>query len=243
MTEHADSAPRMPALVSLREGLVDAARREPQGVRARRGWQLTTALAVLCALAATAVVLATGREDGVGPGVTANANDLIAPQTAPGFVSGGPHYETLEQLAANSAMVVTGTVTGVRSGGEIVDIDPEYPTRFVHAVVRVDQVLKGSVQRPTVTVRTVESAYAAVPGASSGPDLEWRRPGERIVAFLAPSPDGGPLAVPTSYSQSFYRLDDGDVVPLAAKPGAGDAAQGHAMPLPEFAAAVRAAGQ
>ena len=241
MTDHADRTSRIPALIELREGFVDAARRGAGVERQRHDRQLAGALAVMCLLVVTAVLIATDGEDGNSQALRAEANELIEPQTAPGFVSGGPEYETLGQLTTNSSRVVAGTVQAVRSGGEIVDIDPEYPTRFIHAVVKVDEVLKGSTGPSTVTVRTVESAYAAVPGASGEPDLEWRRPGERIVAFLAPSPDGGALAVPTSYSQSFYRLKGADVEPLAAS--GGNAADRHAMPLSDFAAAVRAASR
>ena len=43
------------------------------------------------------------------------------------------------------------------------DIDPEYPTRFLHTVIRVEDELKGSVGAQ-VTVSTIEAAYAQAPG-------------------------------------------------------------------------------
>ena len=235
MTEHADGPSGLPALAALREGLLEAAARDQRELtRNRHVRPLAGALAMLALLAAVAAVLAT-RDDGTGPGVTDAANELIARQPTPNLAASGPEYATLGQLVANSELIVAGTVAEVRSGGEIVDIDPEYPTRFVDAVVTVEQILKGADQRRTVTIRTLESAYAKVPGGSETPDLEWRRPGERIVAFLASSPEGGRLLVPTSYSQSFYRLRGSDVVPLAAKAGS-------AVPLSDLVAAVRAAG-
>lgn len=234
MTERTDSV-SLPALVALREGLIGAARRDSGSTQRRRGWLAPTALAAICLLVAVALVAIPQDDDGVAPGVSAAADELVAPQSGSGLSLDGESHLTLAGLVDKSELVVAGTVERVRVGAEIVDIDPQYPTRIMHALVKVDRVLKGPAGRSAVTVATIDSAYASVPGAPAGATLEWRRPGERIVAFLAPAP-GGRLFVPTSYSQSFYRLEGDSVVPLARQNG-GTAG----LPLTAFAAAVRAA--
>jgi hypothetical protein len=238
MTEHVDKTARIPALDALRDGFLEVANSEAARSSRYRTRRLAAGLAALSLLVALAVVAVTGGERTEAPPATADANELIHPQAASGFVSGGPEYRTLDELVANSHLVVTGTVKEVRSGGEVVDIDPQYPTRFLNAVVAVDEVMKGSAPSTELTVRTIESAYAPAPGGPREPDVEWRTPGERIVAFLAPSPNGGPLLVPTSYTQSFYRLKGADVMPLAPTTGSIDA-----MPLSQFRQAVRAAAE
>ena len=176
-------------------------------------------------------------DDGVSPRASAAAGRLVAPQSGPGLTLDDESELSFDGLVDKSELVLTGTVKRVRTGAEIVDIDPKYPTRMLHAVVDVERVLKGPAGSREVKVATIESAYAPIPGARPEANLEWRRPGERIVAFLeaAPAGPGRPL-VPTSYSQSFYRLEGDRVVPLAAQ-----AAGAASMHLSDFEAARAAA--
>ena len=238
MKEHVDDLAGLPALGALREGLQEVASRDARSRRRRQTRHVAAGLAGLALIVGAAAVMATRSDDTQSTVPSSQAaQDLIEPQTAAGFVSGGPEYETLDQLVASSELVVAGTVKEVRSGGEIVDIDPQYPTRFLHTVIAVDEVMKGSTQRGEVTVRTIETAYAPTPGDPSGIDMEWRKAGTRIVAFLAASPSGGSLLVPTSPSQSFYRLRGANVAPLGARPE--DAT--HSIPVSQLRQAVRAA--
>jgi hypothetical protein len=239
MTDHTPESARIPALDTLRDGFVEVARGEARRSARRRTRQLAAGLAAVALLATVAAVVATDEPD--GSAVAEMADELIELQHGVGLVPHGPQYRTLDGLVADSQLVVAGTVWEVRPGGEVVDIDPEYPTRFVDAVIQVDEVLKGAPTRDRVTVRTLESAYAPAPGGSGGPDLEWRKRGERVVAFLASSPDGGPALVPTSYSQSLYRLKRDNVVPLAGQ--GPERRPVPSMPLELLRAAVQAASE
>ena len=237
MTPATDSPSDLPALAVLRQGLVDAARSDSRRSERPRTWVAAAAVGALCVLVATTAVAVLFGDDGPAPGGKAAANQLVTPASGPGLVFDGDDHLTFEQLVDRSELVVAATVLEVRPADEIVDIDPEYPTRVVHAVLEVDDVLKGPRARSEATVATIETAYAPVPGAPPHSSLEWRRRGEQIVAFLTPAPPGfGELYVPTSYSQSFYRLVGNRVLPLTG----GDA---RGMRAGDFEAAVRAAAE
>lgn len=238
MTRQVKDGSELGALRELRGRLMSAAAAERSQPHHSRG-KVIAGLATTAVLI-VAVALGTGAGEDVPPVPKADSHEvhhLIEPRTSGAFASGGPEFASIDALVDNSPVIVAGTVAEVRSGGEIVDIDEEYPTTFVHAVVKVDSVMKGSVG-DAVTVRTPELAYAPAP---NGPDLEWREAGQRVVAFLAPSPNGDRLLVPTSYGQSFYRVENEAVVPLTSVTPGQDAEGVPSVPLPEFEQAVRSA--
>jgi hypothetical protein len=258
VTKSVETSDVIPALGKLREEFVRVAEAESRSASPPRTRPLATGLAALCALVAIAVLA--NRDDearvpsvndpAATPGETA-ASQATAPQVGPngapdvahgGFAAYEPQYQTVDALAQASTLVITGTVTDVRSGGEVVDIDPEYPTRFLDTLVRVDEVLRGSAGSGDVTVKSIELAYANPPGSPAGtPDREWRKPGERVVAFLTNS-GSGPLFVPTSYAYSFYRLKGEDIEALSRGPGS-LSDRIASMSLLELRRAVQAAGK
>lgn len=98
------------------------------------------------------------------------------------FSGHGTSYSSLPQLIRKSALIVTGTVKDTRVG-KVFDDDPtgQYPTKLVHTVARVDEILKGSPPSAEITVITDELAFAA-------PNLDdWRRAGTTVLLFLTPS--------------------------------------------------------
>lgn len=235
MKRAGDDPPPIPALDALREDFLQVARAGVPASASRRVRLVGAGLAGLVLAVAVAAVVASRPGSGSvsqDPGL----DRLIAPRTSPAFVSTGPEYETLDALVRASELVVAGTVKEVRPGGEVVDIDPEYPTRFLHTVIRVEDELKGSVGAE-VTVSTIEAAYAQAPG---GPDMEWRERGQRVLLFLMPSPEGDRLRVPTSYGQSVYRVEGGSVAPLGAPARDGRSGPVGAVPLSRLREAVDA---
>lgn len=137
---------------------------------------------------------------------------VITPTPNPqsGFAVSGPQFESIQELTANSDLVVLGSVQEVQSGEVLETEDPENPTRRVNTVVQVETVLKGEYSQELITVATLELAYASPP---EGPVPDWRRAGTRVVAFMAESKegaqgnDGEPLFFPVSYSQAFYIIE------------------------------------
>lgn len=112
--------------------------------------------------------------------------------------------------------------------------DPEYPTRELTTVVRVDDVLKGSVRAQLVAVETLELAFG-------GPALpDWRKPGTRVLLFLSPSrePETGEVYIPanTNYSQTAYVIKGQDITAAVDDPLSERIA---ALSLPEVRQAVR----
>lgn len=137
---------------------------------------------------------------------------VITPTPNPqsGFAVSGPQFESIQDLTANSDLVVLGSVQEVQSGEVLETEDPENPTRRVNTVVQVETVLKGEYSQALITVATLELAYAS---PSEGPVPDWRRAGTRVVAFMAESKegaqgnDGEPLFFPVSYPQAFYIIE------------------------------------
>lgn len=119
-------------------------------------------------------------------------------------------FDSLEELAAESDLIVVGTVNDVQTGEELPSEGPATPTRRLNTLLDVETVLKDSAPREGLTVATLELAYAS-PQPRSGSD--WRQPGTRVVAFLSASSEGAtgnagePLFFPTSYPQSFYVVE------------------------------------
>lgn len=145
---------------------------------------------------------------GIGWLVGVVTTPTVIPQ--PGFAASGPLFESIQELAANSDLIVLGTVEEVQPGEVLEAEDPQYPTRRLNTVVQVDTVLKGEYSEETLTVATLELAYAS-PQPGSGSD--WRQAGTRVVAFIAESSEGAtgnngePLFFPVSYPQSFYIIE------------------------------------
>jgi hypothetical protein len=155
---------------------------------------------------AVAGVVLTGGSD-----QNTDTNQATTPPPPPrGIETSGPTFGSLDELVANSDLILVGTVQEVRLGpvhedleptdpafrlreGEVVDDPPggdEYPTRDLNTVVAVEDVLKGSSPTATVTVATLENAY----GGGVNP-TDWRQPGVRVVAFLSRDPEGRPLYI------------------------------------------------
>lgn len=153
-------------------------------------------------------------------------------------------FDSLAQMVATSELVATGTVTEVLPGRVIEPetmspeesyIDPignegtmpvtipeeevvesgAYPTRFPQTMVRIDSVLKGGAPaKDVIPVETLELAY-------SRPNLEWRKPGKRVVLFAMRGRSPGvskPLYFPVNQSQSVYVLRDSDLVATVSDP-------------------------
>lgn len=142
-------------------------------------------------------------------------------------------FESFDQMVATSDLVVTGTVTEVRSGpvtrithdgttaypegtnavgaqNEVTKTPSEdlvEEVRDLNAVVKIDKVLKGSVSTDTVIVKTLETAYAP-------PNTEWREPEKRVLLFLSPSTETPGLYIPAraSYEQTVYVIQGNDLV-------------------------------
>lgn len=235
----------LPALEELREQFLDVARHEAGGPRSARRGYVAASLTIVALLAMTAVVLASQNGDTRAVPSFAQVDRLLEPVSALGFSAREKQYSTMGELVDESRLVVRGTVAEVRSGGEIADIDPEYPTRLIDAVIKVEEVMKGSSELPQVTIRSIDLAFARPPGApASEPNLEWRKLDQRILVFLAPSPTGGSALVPTNYGQSVYRVRGGKAVPLYEPPAAA-ARRSHsrAIALSKVRRAVRAAAR
>jgi hypothetical protein len=129
-------------------------------------------------------------------------------------------------------------VTRVSPGREVVDIDPEYPTRFINTVLQVDDVLKGTASGKQVTVETMDLAFGPSAGRA---DSEWRKPGERVVAFLSRGAAGDAVFGPTTYAQSFYRVTGIELEQLSGDAGSlGERIAG--MSLLELESAVPGSG-
>jgi hypothetical protein len=257
VTKPVGSSEAIPALGKLREEFVRAAQADSRSTSRGRVPRLAAGLAAAGAIVAIAIVVDRGDEPtapsvsdrAATPGDTAGSL-APAPQlgqgAAPdvghgGFAAYEPQFQTVEALAQASTLVISGTVKDVRPGGEVVDIDPEYPTRFIDTLVGVDEVLKGSAASGEVTVKSIELAYANPPGTPAGtPDREWRAPGERVVAFLT-NLGSGPIFGPTSYAHSLYRIKGADIEVLSQAPGS-LSERIASMSLSELRSAVRGAG-
>lgn len=258
MTKPVESSEAIPALGKLREEFVRVAQAESRSATPGRARSLAAGLAALCALVVIAVVGSRG-DEATAPSVSDRAatpedtagSQASAPQAgqqaAPDVAQGGfaayePQYQTVDELARASTLVITGTVKDVRPGGEVIDIDPEYPTRFIDTLLGVDEVLKGPAISGEVTVNSIELAYANPPGSPAGtPNREWRKPGERVIAFLTNS-GSGPIFVPTSYAYSFYRLKGEDIEALSRGPGS-LSDRVASMSLSQLRSAVRPPGK
>ena len=128
-------------------------------------------------------------------------------QEAGSFSGHGPLYESLDQLVSKSDLVVTGTVEKTIVG-KVVGDDPtgKYPTRHLHTIIGVDEVLKGS-DVEEVTIITDELAF-------TGPNAEeWRTQGSHVLLFLTPSRENEGLHILANinYIQTVYTRHGDDV--------------------------------
>lgn len=205
------------------------------------------ALVAVVSFGLTLALLSSGERNpsaGQKPSAGQESSSSGEPVSGGGFVASGPAFESLDQMVASSDLVATGTVTEALPGKVIRDVpaDPaeeypegsnavegpppppekpkddvaeDYPTRTLKTVVKIDEVLKGSAPVAGVlTVETLELAYAR-------PNLEWRKPGERVLLYLKRDTESGeptPIYFPANYSQSAYVLRDNDLMATVSDP-------------------------
>jgi hypothetical protein len=165
-----------------------------------------------------------------GSPTDASSGDAAA-LPARGFVASGPRYSSLEELVAAGHLILTATVEDVLAAGS--EGPPGEEISHLDTVVRVGEVWKGSAPGATVTVRTLELAFA-------GPNAkEWRQHGERVVLFLSPSTENEGLYIPAkvNYNQTIYVVTDDDL--LATFPDDELAQRVAAMTLPQLRRTVR----
>jgi len=229
MTHDADKQRRIPALSELRDEFVRVAEAESRSSKSRRPRPQALALAGLMLIAAGATA--------AGIILTSDADRVTTPQGPQGgFAASGPRYESLPELTAKTDLVVVGTIEEVLPPKVIEAEDPEYPTREIDTVVRVDEVLKGSAPSGVVTIKTLELEFGG-PGRE-----EWREPGQRVLLFLSPSREpktpGVHILANTNSSQTAYVIDGGDIRATVADSLGQRVA---ALSLPEIREAVRAA--
>jgi hypothetical protein len=133
--------------------------------------------------------------------------ELSRQREAGGFGADGPLYESLDELVSKSDLVVIGTV-GQTLVGKVFGDDPtgKYPTRHLHTVIGVGEVLKG----PDVGEVTVITDEVAFTGTNTE---EWRTQGSRVVLFLTPSKDNEGLHILANinYIQTAYTLHGEDL--------------------------------
>lgn len=203
-------------------GMQDVLRRGP----VPRGMLLGAALLALLLVVAgltVAVALSSWRPSAV---------EFARPPVA-GFVASGPVYESLPELATKSELIVVGTVTESVIG-EVVNDDPEFPSRFVHTVVHVEEPLKGSAPR-VVTVVTHELAFRM------SNTQDWRRPGERVLLFLTRSTEtpGLHILANSNLSQTAYLMRGEDLEATVREPDYPLSDRVAALSLSELRTAVR----
>jgi hypothetical protein len=196
----------IPALAELRQEFLGVAADEPRSP-GRRMPRVAIALTGLGIVVAAGFMAALIFESDLQPKRQSDR------PVAGAFAGHGPSYSSLGELAGNSSLIVVGTVSDTRVG-EVFDDDPtgQYPTRFLHTVVSVDEVLKGSAPSGDLTIATDELAYAA-------PNLDdWRKAGTRVLLFLTPSVEGRYVMANLDYSQTAYALRGEDVVATIGDP-------------------------
>lgn len=193
----------LPALDHLRQELIRTAHEE-RSQNARRGVHGMVVIGLALLLLGAGTVGYFGFMYADRPGRDAD-NKPVG-----GFAASGPRYQNLAELLAASGIVLKGTVEGVAAATSVGP--PEEAIWLRSAIVRVEEVWKGSITGPTVTVRTLELAY-------TGPrDEEWRQQGTRVVLLLSPSRDvpGTYIPAATNYAQTIYVIKESDLVPAVA---------------------------
>jgi hypothetical protein len=189
----------LPALAGLRDEFLRVASEEPRSSTRgmpRRLLALATLGFLVAAVSAATLVFDSDNQ----------SERRVNRPVVGAFAGHGPQYSSLQDLADNSRLIVVGTVTDSRIG-EVFDDDPtgKYPTRMLHTVVGVDEVLKGSVPAGDVTIATDELGFAA-------PNLDdWRKAGTRVLLFLTPSIEGRYVLANLNYTQTAYFIQGEDV--------------------------------
>jgi hypothetical protein len=208
MRPDTNETPRLPGLDQLRDEFLRAARTETSSPTRRRSRLLAIGVAVTFGVAGAIAGIALNADTDQNT----DTEQATTPPPPGGIEASGPIFASLDELVANSELILVGTVQQVQAGpdegfddegdelqvrpGEIVldaaEGPQEYPTRDLNTVIAVEDVLKGSAPTNTVTVATLELAYG---GAVNDPRTDWRRPGVRVIAFLSKSPEGRPVYI------------------------------------------------
>jgi hypothetical protein len=130
-------------------------------------------------------------------------------------------FSSLPEMVATSDLVVFGTVAEVGAGRSVGP--PEEAIQYGKATLSIEEVFKGSVEGPSVTVETL---------ALERYEPDWRRRGTSVIVFLA---DGSPTAdgayYLTNHTQSVFIVEAGDLRPTSED---AFATQVSAMSLNEF---------
>lgn len=156
-----------------------------------------------------------------------------APQPV-GLAAYEPMFGSVKELTAKSDIVAIGTVQDV-TRGKIVIPDSETPTRELDVTLSIEDLPKGSVSTNTVTVATLETAFTGPPG---GDFTDWRRPGQRVAAFLESDQGKPPAYQPVNYTQAIYIVRD-DALEAVDREAPGSLSERiAAMSLPEFRRSV-----
>lgn len=130
-----------------------------------------------------------------------------------GFMSSGPSFASLGEMAATADLIVRGTVADVRPGQVTAEGTPD-EVRDLNTVVNVDEVLKGPASEDRVVVKTLEMAY-------SGPqNSDWRKPGQQVLLFLSNSRETPGLYIPAmiSYDQTAYVIQNSSLQATSQDP-------------------------
>lgn len=202
--------PRIRVLEDLRGEFVRIATKEAlsSGARVRRRFSPIA----LAGLLSIFLVAATITFFGVRSGRESN-DKVVNPSMGGTFAAHGPTYETLRELRAVSDLIIVGTVEEVLP--REAEGDPPEQIHHLSTVVSVDEVWKGSIPDSTVTVKTLELAYA-------GPNArEWRRTGQRVVLLLSPSTETPGVYIPANvdYYQTAYVVVGDDLIPAYSDDG------------------------
>lgn len=229
MTDHSPKEFSVPSLGALREELrrvgASGAPTKQQIPRHRLVWTLV-ALTIFGTSFGGALLYGGGSETDERP---------RAP-IAGGFSADGPVYESLHGLVAESDLIVMGTVEDSFIG-KVHDDDPtgQFPSRDLHTVVRVEELLKGSKPGDEITVVTIELAFA-------GPNLDdWREPGDRVLLFLTRSSEtpGAFILANINYLQTAYSIQGDDVGTTIGGDTTGLAERISALSLVDLRRAIR----
>lgn len=225
-----DSTNRIRVLDEFREEVIRVARAD-SGTPSKRHIKLAplalAGLVLFAAGAAARITIGSGPDSGIPSEAARSPGGNGQPPAYAGFT----RYQTLPEIVLNSELVIVGTVQEV-APGYVEPSEDGFPTRYLNSVLKVDEAWKGS-PGETVTVATNELAYGN-PGGGS----EWREPGVRVVAFLAPGDSGPPGVFYPADEPAIYVLSGDQVIPTV---GSTLSAQIAAMPIEELRLAVQAA--
>jgi hypothetical protein len=147
---------------------------------------------------------------------------------------GRSSYKSVRELVEKSDLIGVGTVAKSYIGKVYAD-DPtgQYPTRDLHTIVNLEEILKGSANSDQVTIVTLELAFA-------GPNQpDWRQPGERVLLFLTSSKETPDFFTLSNYFQTAYLIVGDDVRRAIAGDTSGVAGSIAGMSLSEVRQTAR----